>query len=109
MNRRQVALLLAALPACCLDGAGQTDSNRADAAFTRFWEAPTPAGAEKLVGPPVESGIAFDDALSRLRKGRSYPARTGGVLKQSRKPDRGPEHFYALNAPAQRPDHALQR
>src|SRR5262249_53894726 len=43
-----------------------------DQAFEQFWNASSPDGAAKTIDLVVKSGVTFDDALSRLKKGRTY-------------------------------------
>ncbi len=43
-----------------------------DRAFARFWAAEDPKAAASQVDAVVASGVAFDDAVARLREGRPY-------------------------------------
>jgi len=45
-----------------------------DAAFAQFWHATTPADADKAADAVGKSGVTFDDALARLKQGRTYAA-----------------------------------
>ena len=52
-----------------------------DAAFKTFWDAATPAAAEKTVHAVVDSGINFDDAWKRLKAGRRYAKEKTGLIR----------------------------
>jgi predicted esterase len=43
-----------------------------DAAFERFWAARNTGDAKKAAEDVVRSGVTFDDALARLKRGRQY-------------------------------------
>jgi hypothetical protein len=70
-----------------------------DAAFLKFWEAATPAAAARAAAAVVASGADFDEALSRLKAGRTYSADVArGVVRLKRRAPTG-EFFYDLNIP----------
>lgn len=70
-----------------------------DAAFQKFWDAPTPAIASAAADSLAASGIAFDEAFTRLRAGRPYSkAAPTGVVRNSRR-DGELEFFYSVNVP----------
>jgi len=70
-----------------------------ESAFSAFWSARSPQDAAKLVPDIVASGVAFDDALKRLKVGRPYAANVRkGVVTTSYRAN-GLEFFYALNVP----------
>ena len=71
-----------------------------DAPFQKFWAAASPAEAEKIASEIVKSGITFDEALRRLKAGRTYGAQPSGVQMLKNKTKDGVEHFYAVNVPA---------
>jgi len=74
-------------------------SKDVDAAFQAFWDARSPQDAAKLVRDIVATGVTFDDALKRLKAGRSYTANVPkGIVKASHKA-RGREFFYSVNVP----------
>src|SRR5438552_2556505 len=55
-----------------------------DAAFAQFWAARTPAEGVSAAPAIVKSGVSFDEALARLKRGRAYPSRvTRGVVRLS--------------------------
>ena len=76
--------------------AGQSSTK--DFAFQKFWDAKSPADAAKTTGNIVKSGITFDEALRRLKQGRTYVSQKSGVIMQSNK-ENGTQHFYAVNVP----------
>jgi hypothetical protein len=70
-----------------------------DAAFKQFWDAGTPADAVKASAAVVSSGAGFDEAMTRLKAGRSYSVDVPrGVVRLSRQTAAG-ELFYDLNIP----------
>jgi len=71
-----------------------------DAAFQRFWAAHSPAEAARLADQVVKSGVTFDDAFARLKRGRTYTTQKTGIVMASYRPEKGAEHFYAVNVPA---------
>ena len=54
-----------------------------DEAFRKFWDARTPQDAGKAGQDVVSSGVTFDDALARLKRGRVFPAsaKRGGACR----------------------------
>ena len=78
------------------------DASKIDAAFQKFWAAKSPAEAERTVDNIVKSGITFDEALRRLKAGRTYTIqKTGIIMLRGRGKNGSPDdHFYALNVPA---------
>ena len=69
-----------------------------DAVFKTFWDAHNPREAAKVVPDIVASGVSFDEALKRLKAGRTYSAKVKkGVVTTSYR--NGLEFFYALNIP----------
>jgi hypothetical protein len=73
--------------------------DRVEAAFQKFWAAPSPAEAGRLADEIVKSGATFDDALRRLKLGRTYSAQKTGVVHLSNRTSDGIEHFFAANVP----------
>lgn len=63
-----------------------------DAAFRKFW-------TNGSVDEVVKSGVTFDDALRRLKAGRTYTAQKTGVIMMSNKTADGVEHHYSVNVP----------
>jgi poly(3-hydroxybutyrate) depolymerase len=90
------ACAVALLAAAVVPSAASKD---VDAAFQAFWNARSPQDAAKLVRDIVATGVTFDDALTRLKAGRSYAANVPkGVVKASYKA-RGREFLYSVNVP----------
>lgn len=59
------------------------DPAAVDRAFKSFWDAADPEAAAKRINDIVRTGVNFDEALARLRKGRPY----------SKEVPRGPQHL----------------
>src|SRR5690242_8162995 len=77
----------------------QAQTRPVDAAFDRFWAAATPEEAEKMAGDIVKTGVTFDEALRRLKAGRTYSPKPSGVVMLSNKTKDGVEHNYAVTVP----------
>jgi hypothetical protein len=93
MRRR---LGVASLIACCALGPGIATNADADRAFARFWSATNLADAAKAADDVVRSGVSFDEAIDRLRQGRTYAKDTAtGVVE-----GRHGEFSYTLEVPA---------
>lgn len=56
-------------------GIAQNAAAGADDAFKAFWDAATPEQAATAAERIAKSGIAFDDALARLKRGKTYDAK----------------------------------
>lgn len=70
-----------------------------DAAFEKFWSAHNPQDAAKVAQTIVGSAVAFDDALARLERGRSYSADVKrGSIRLQRRTSLG-EFYYDLDVP----------
>lgn len=54
--------------------AAQADPAAVDRAFALFWSAQDPEAAAARVPALLASGVTYEDALARLRRGRPYPA-----------------------------------
>src|SRR6266567_7930389 len=78
----------------------QNGAGRIDSAFQKFWATKSPDEAERLSDDIVKTGATFDEALRRLKAGRTYTAQKTGIVKLSNKTKEGVEHFYALTIPA---------
>jgi poly(3-hydroxybutyrate) depolymerase len=70
-----------------------------DQAFATFWEARNPAEAAAAIPGVIKSGVTFDAALGRLKRGRPYPvdAPRGVVQLANRTP--AAEFPYTLDVP----------
>lgn len=95
-RRRQSALVLFGLAAAVAVVSGQGDT---DAAFNRFFQAATADEVASASDAIVASGVAFDEAYARLKRGRTYTATVPrGVVQGSHRNDSG-EYFYTLDVP----------
>jgi acetyl esterase/lipase len=73
--------------------------NATDAAFTRFFQSSTPEEAAAATDQIVAAGVSVDEALRRLKQGRTYSREVPrGTIKQSYQRD-GTEYFYTLDVP----------
>ncbi|HKB10373.1 MAG TPA: hypothetical protein VKD69_06960 [Vicinamibacterales bacterium] len=97
MTRALVHLsLLALLLASAAAGAA---APTVDAAFEKFWSARNRDDAAKAASAVVSSGVGFDDALARLRRGRIYSAKVQrGLVHQNRRSIAG-LFYYDLDVP----------
>jgi predicted peptidase len=78
----------------------QAPNSRIESAFQKFWSAHSPAEAARVGDDVLQSGVTFEEALRRLKAGRTYMPQKTGIVKLSHKNRDGIEHFYALNVPA---------
>jgi len=70
-----------------------------DAAFRAFWDAKNPDAAAKAAQGVVASGVSFDDARARLKRGREYSKQVKrGAVRLQRRSILG-EFFYDLDVP----------
>jgi predicted esterase len=77
-----------------------TAQNRSvETAFEKFWAASSPAEGEKAAALVVKSGVTFEDALRRLKAGRTYTVQKSGIVLMGNKTKNGTEHNYAVNVP----------
>lgn len=71
-----------------------------DAAFRKFWEARNPQEAGRAAADVVRAGVGFDEAVARLKRGRTYSANVPrGIVRLSRQSGRQ-VFYYDLNVPA---------
>jgi pimeloyl-ACP methyl ester carboxylesterase len=73
---------------------------RIDSSFQKYWAADSPAAAARAADDVLRSGVTFDEALKRLKQGRTYGAQKEGVVQLSNRTSDGIEHFYAVTIPA---------
>ena len=73
-RRRLAAAALVAALSSAGPALAQTvpDVPAIDRAFAAFWAAESPTAAAAKIDVIVATGVSFDDALARLRKGRTY-------------------------------------
>ncbi len=80
--------------------------DRIASSFQKFWTADSPAAAARVAEDVLKSGVTFDDALRRLKQGRTYTlpkegaAQKEGVVQLSNRTADGIEHNYAVTVPA---------
>jgi acetyl esterase/lipase len=91
--------LAAAVVVWSLVAHGQS-ADKTTAAFATFWDARTPAEAGRAVDTVLSTGIGYDEALKRLKTGRSYAAQKSGVVMLTNRTDDRVEHYYAVTVPA---------
>src|SRR5438046_10047218 len=53
-----------------------------------------------MVDEIIKTGVTFDEALRRLKAGRTYTSQKTGIVMLSHRAKDGVEYFYALNVPA---------
>jgi hypothetical protein len=70
-----------------------------DAAFAKFWAADSPSAAARAAADIEKTGVSFEEALRRLKAGRTYAAQPAGVVQRKRTSEEGIEYFYAVNVP----------
>jgi hypothetical protein len=70
-----------------------------DAVFQKFWSARNPDDAAKAAASVVTSGVSFDEALARLKRGRPYSAQVKkGLVHLQRRSVMG-DFFYDVSVP----------
>src|SRR5215475_15378377 len=80
---------------------GQAPATSAvDTAFQKFWDAHSPGDASRLIDGVIKSGVSYDEALRRLKQGRSYAAQKSGVVMTTNRTEDKVEHYYAVTVPA---------
>src|SRR5215471_11337044 len=72
MKASKMALFVGILGCLCI--ASAQSGSRIDSAFQKFWSAATPNEAELYTDDVIKSGVTFDEALQRLKAGRTYTA-----------------------------------
>ena len=70
-----------------------------DTAFDGFWQARTVGEASDRVSDVLRSGVSFDDAYQRLKKGRSYGPQSSGTVRLTNRTEDRVEHQYAVTIP----------
>jgi hypothetical protein len=89
---------LAALAGVALSAA-QRSTGAAEAAFSSFFQARTAQEVSAASDRIVASGVGFDEAFGRLRRGRVYSRDVPrGVVQESYRSETG-EYFYTLDVP----------
>jgi dienelactone hydrolase len=86
--------------AATLVASAQEPATAVDRAFRAFWAAPHAAGAAERVEPILKTGVSFEDALTRVRRGRDYQADVPRGLQFGRhRTFDGLEHDFAFVVP----------
>jgi predicted esterase len=70
-----------------------------DAAFQKFFAADSPAAAARVADNIAKTNITFDEALRRLKAGRTYTTQKTGVIQLKNRTSDGIEHYYSVNIP----------
>jgi len=97
IHARVLAVVCCAVAGVVLASAASSSS--IDAAFEKFWSARNAQDAAKAVPQVVGAGVAFDEALQRLKAGRVYrPDVKRGTTRLQRRTSAG-EFFYDLYVP----------
>jgi len=73
--------------------------SKVDTAFQKFWAADSPVMAVRAAEDVVKSGVSFDEALRRLKLGRTYTPEIDGVVQMSNRTSDGAEHNFAVTVP----------
>src|SRR5688572_27623887 len=78
----------------------QEQTSSIDRAFRSFWSAPHAAAAADRIDGVLKTGVSFDEALARIRRGRDYEADVPRGLHVGRhRALDGVEHEYAFIIP----------
>jgi predicted esterase len=75
-------------------------STRIDRAFQKFWAAKTSADAAAVIDEIVATRISFQETLRRLKKGRPYAPKKGGIIKLTNQTEDGVTHECLVKVPA---------
>jgi hypothetical protein len=97
-----VGLALALLPfiGCDLSLRAAPDASAVDKAFARFWDAPDTSAAAKAVKKVVDAGVSFDEAWTKLKRGRAYSKGVPmGRNQLKHRTSDGLEHNYTIVIP----------
>lgn len=96
---RFLATSVALLSAVAVSALQTTAPGSADAAFARFFQARTSQDISAASDQVVASGVSFDEALRRLKEGRTYSRDVArGVSQQNYRSETG-DYFYTLDVP----------
>lgn len=104
MVKPRPALLLPVVAALFLfQSAATTDAQGpaglVSAAFDRYWQARTTDEAAAAAGEVIASGASFDDAVARLRQGRTYSADVPRGIVAGSHTAGGTEFRYTIDVP----------
>ena len=95
MKRTAIAFTVVAILALAPIAA---QNRSVDTAFQKFWTATSPSEADKALSDVLKSGVTFDEALRRLKAGRTYSAQKSGAIMLANRTKDGIEHHYAVNS-----------
>src|SRR5919202_1823728 len=70
-----------------------------DAAFANFFHARSAREADAAADRIVASGVGFDEAFQRLKRGRDYSSDVPRGIVQGRHRLDGSDYFYTLDVP----------
>ena len=97
---RLVPSVLAALGAIAVAASQTAPPSSVETAFATFLHASNPRDAATAADRILDTGVGFDEAFKRLRRGRAYSREVPrGVVSASHRSDTG-EYFYTLDVPA---------
>lgn len=103
---RLLSQLLPCVLLAALAGSSPAASQRAsaepanvDRAFQDFWAASDPGAAAKRIDAIVKTGVSFDDALGRVRRGRDYQVSVPRGTQYGNHHIGGIEHHYTFVVP----------
>jgi pimeloyl-ACP methyl ester carboxylesterase len=99
MTKRALALAISAVAVVATAGLLDAQPATVDAAFARFWSAKNSTEAQQQIDAILKSGVSFDDAYGRLRRGRPYTTQPTGQVRLSNRTADGVEHQFVLNIP----------
>jgi predicted esterase len=92
---------LACLAAARMGASPAPDASAIDRAFQEFLGAPDQAAAARRADAVVKSGVPFDEAVARLRRGREYSTSAArGTERGRHRTFDGVEHDYTFVVPA---------
>jgi len=99
MKTRSLALATVAVAVVAVIAGLAAQSPAPDDAFERFWASKNTHEAHQQIDAIAHSGVSFDEAFRRLRRGRTYTAQPAGQVRLSNRTADGVEHNFVLNVP----------
>src|SRR5262249_18729875 len=94
------AIAIAATSLAALEQQSKSSESVVDSAFARFWQAQDPQKALSAVDAVVRSGVGFDDALARLRRGREYSTQVPRGIVRAVRQTSDNRFLYSLDIPS---------
>lgn len=92
-------MLRATITAALVAAAILSPAESVDTTFDAFWQARSVSEAAERVADVLRSGVSFDDAYQRLKRGRHYSGRPSGTVRLTNRTDDRIEHQYAVTIP----------